>query len=353
MAEIIEDRVQESTTSTGTGALALAGAIVACRTFSSVCAIGDTFYGTIVAVDSNGAPQGPWECGHYTYSANNTITRTTVTASSNSNSPVNFGTGVKRVFIDLTAAQIKNFQSNATSTSTTPYGQDPSLFAPTPIFDEEFNGSALDSNTWNTAIWYQTPDSTINFNVANGSLSIWPDLNYVNRTIDTDGKFYLNAGTYVEAKIKFNTGLGATSNFWLYNHDTATHPGVSISHTFDGTAGYSSSNYHPTNFKCSVDSSDSTNVGSINAANYVTVPDLSTAFHIYAVKWTSSGFTFYFDGAQVGSTISASFTSRMYILLTLWFTASGDPNGAPSTANTPQGQGNSMQVDYVRAWTIK
>jgi beta-glucanase (GH16 family) len=83
----------------------------------------------------------------------------------------------------------------------------------------------------------------------------------------------------------------------------------------------------------------------------ITVPDLSLGFHIYAVSWTSTGFTFYFDGVQAGPTITTSaLTLRMYILLSVWF---GGASGTPTTANTPTGPANAMQIDYVRAWTIK
>lgn len=105
MTLIREDRIAETTTTTGSGVLTLGGAIsTAFKTFTSVCAIGDTFYGTIEGVDGFGVPTGEWEDGLYTYSAANQITRTTVQRSSNANAAVVFSAGTKRVFLAMTRA---------------------------------------------------------------------------------------------------------------------------------------------------------------------------------------------------------------------------------------------------------
>lgn len=106
MAQVIADRVKESTVSTGTGALTLAGAAVGYQAFSAVCSVNDTVYYAIEAVDSNGVATGAWEVGLGTYSAANTLTRTTPQASSNGGAAVNFAAGTKGVWIDLTATEI-------------------------------------------------------------------------------------------------------------------------------------------------------------------------------------------------------------------------------------------------------
>ena len=106
MALISDDRIFETTTTTGTGALALAGAAVGFKAFSAVCSIGDTCYYSIEAVDGSGVPTGDWETGLGTYSAANTLTRTTPQKSSNANAAVTFAAGTKRVYISSTAAQL-------------------------------------------------------------------------------------------------------------------------------------------------------------------------------------------------------------------------------------------------------
>lgn len=104
MAHIWEDRVLETSTTTGTGNFTLAGAITGYRAFSAVCSTSDTVYYSIVAVDANGIPTGEWETGLGTYSAANTLTRTTVLESSNAGAAVNFSAGTKRVGLTTVAA---------------------------------------------------------------------------------------------------------------------------------------------------------------------------------------------------------------------------------------------------------
>ena len=70
MPRIAEDRVLETTTTTGTGALTLAGAVTGLRAFSAVMTSpSDTCYYVIEAVDGSGVPTGEWETGLGTYSA--------------------------------------------------------------------------------------------------------------------------------------------------------------------------------------------------------------------------------------------------------------------------------------------
>ena len=94
MALIIKDRVKETTTTTGTGNVALGGAVSNFVTFSSVLSDSDTTYYAIV--DSNNSD---FEVGLGTYvSSGNTIARTTVLASSNSGSAVDLSAGSKVIF---------------------------------------------------------------------------------------------------------------------------------------------------------------------------------------------------------------------------------------------------------------
>jgi len=64
-----DDRVLESTTTTGTGPLTLAGAITGFRQFSAVCEQNDEKPCMVEAVDSNGVPTGTWQTGLYRFSS--------------------------------------------------------------------------------------------------------------------------------------------------------------------------------------------------------------------------------------------------------------------------------------------
>ena len=105
MSLIIADRVKETSSSVGAGDLTLDGAITGFQTFAAKCAIGDTFYYALQAVDGGGAPTGEWECGLGTYSAANVLTRTTVTASS-TGSILSLAAGSNQVFIAMPAEQV-------------------------------------------------------------------------------------------------------------------------------------------------------------------------------------------------------------------------------------------------------
>jgi hypothetical protein len=90
MALVVKDRVQETSTTTGTGSLTLLGAVTGFQTFSSAIGNTNTTYYTI----QNGAE---WEVGVGTVSAG-ALSRDTVLESSNSGSLVNFSAGTKFVF---------------------------------------------------------------------------------------------------------------------------------------------------------------------------------------------------------------------------------------------------------------
>jgi hypothetical protein len=106
MAFVIADRVRESSVTTGTGSIALAGAVIGYRAFSSVLSTGDTTYYTIA--DQGGAN---WEVGIGTFTSPSTLARTTILSSSNSGSVVTFTAGTKDVFISLPASKTNTVAS--------------------------------------------------------------------------------------------------------------------------------------------------------------------------------------------------------------------------------------------------
>ena len=118
MSFVVADRVKETSTTTGTGDFTLAGASTAHRAFSSVCSVGDTVFYCIQAVDSSGAPTGAWEVGYGTYSAANTLSRSSILASSNSNLAVNFSSGNKEAFLTAPASHLLWMREKLTSSRT-------------------------------------------------------------------------------------------------------------------------------------------------------------------------------------------------------------------------------------------
>ena len=102
-ANTMFDRVQETTTSPGTGNVSLAGAVSQYVTFQSVFALNQHFYYTIA--DTSGTN---WECGDGYLSAGSTLVRYQVTSSSNAGALVNFASGTQAIWCDISAASINN-----------------------------------------------------------------------------------------------------------------------------------------------------------------------------------------------------------------------------------------------------
>ena len=100
MALVINDRVKETSTTTGTGTLSLAGAETGYEGF--VAGIGTTNT-TYYAIELNSA--GEWEVGigTVTDATPDTLSRDTVISSSNGDALVNFSAGTKNVFCTLPA----------------------------------------------------------------------------------------------------------------------------------------------------------------------------------------------------------------------------------------------------------
>jgi hypothetical protein len=118
MALVLADRVQETSTTTGTGTLTLAGAVAGFQSFSVIGNANTTYY--CITEASTGA----WEVGTGTYtSSGTTLSRATVYASSNAGSLVNFTSGALTVFCTYPASQSvipSTFASPPALGSTTP-----------------------------------------------------------------------------------------------------------------------------------------------------------------------------------------------------------------------------------------
>ena len=97
MALAINDRVRETTSTTGTGAVTLGGAVDGFQTFAAGIGNSNTTY---YAISLNSANE--WEVGLGTLNGDSsTLTRTTVLQSSNSDAAVDFAAGAKEIFCTL------------------------------------------------------------------------------------------------------------------------------------------------------------------------------------------------------------------------------------------------------------
>ena len=97
MALVINNRVRELTSTTGTGAVTLGGAVGGFQSFAAGIGNSNTTY---YAISIN--TESEWEVGLGTLNSDSsTLTRTTVLESSNSDSAVDFSAGSKEVFCTL------------------------------------------------------------------------------------------------------------------------------------------------------------------------------------------------------------------------------------------------------------
>lgn len=110
MPLVVRDRVNETSTTVGTGTFTLAGAVTGFQSFSAI-GNGNTTYYTIALQGGS-----EWEVGLGTYtSSGTTLSRDTVLSSSAGGSKVSFSAGTKNVFCDYPAP--KAVYGDATDTA--------------------------------------------------------------------------------------------------------------------------------------------------------------------------------------------------------------------------------------------
>jgi beta-glucanase (GH16 family) len=299
-----------------------------------------------------------------------------------------FGAGPARLSDDLVAGQpigLGDFFLFAPPLdSVTPPGSQPvPVGQPTGkwalSFEDHFNASSLNTAVWNTVQFYGEievlPDgSKVSFNGtsatnydtnANGNscLRIWPQLTngskWVERTIDTDGKFSQKYG-YFEARMKMPVGRGLWPAFWLYNHIGNLRPEIDVVEAYNGagsSVGWGTNDVPvlPNNYSMGGTLLD--NGAALQTAGPWKLQStvfgfklLSDDFHVYATEWTETEVAFFFDGVEIARTSTFNVPYSMYLLLDLWYGgAAGVPS--PDASITPRGSSNSVLVDYVRAWT--
>jgi hypothetical protein len=98
MALVVKDRVQETTNTTGTGTITLAGAVTGFQSFSVIGNANTTYYAIVGGSE--------WEVGLGTYtSSGTTLARNTILESSNGGTAVNFSAGTKNVFVTYPAEE--------------------------------------------------------------------------------------------------------------------------------------------------------------------------------------------------------------------------------------------------------
>ena len=116
MAFVLNDRVKQTSTTTGTGTFSLTGTEVGFETF--VAGIGTT-NNTFYAISNDGTSEFEVGIGTVTDATPDTLSRTTVISSSNSDNKVDFTAGTKTVFCTYPAKRAPAAAMTATTYVTT------------------------------------------------------------------------------------------------------------------------------------------------------------------------------------------------------------------------------------------
>ena len=209
MALVLNDRVRETTTTTGTGAVALGGAVSGFETFAAGIGNSNTVYYAIVHRTA-----AEFEVGLGTLDGDSSdLTRTTVISSSNSDSAVNFASGTKDVFCTLPAS--KAVFEDADSHVTLPHD----LFIQGGLIDLKNDGGAVSqikfycessnahAQTLIGAPHSESASNTLTLPSSGGSsklLSATSTATVTNKSIDSDNNTITNI---VNADIKSSAAI--------------------------------------------------------------------------------------------------------------------------------------------------
>lgn len=162
MALVLGDRVLETSTTTGSGTISLAGASPGYQSFSTGVGNGNQTYYTIALEGGN-----EWEVGIGTYtSVGDTLSRDTVFASSASGAKVTFSAGTKQVFVTYPAEKaVYGDQSGNISVASNKIIDLATPTVATDAANKQYVDDLVASGiTYHTPVKYEVPDTTGNLN---------------------------------------------------------------------------------------------------------------------------------------------------------------------------------------------
>jgi hypothetical protein len=223
MALVLKDRVQETTTTSGTGTLTLSGAVAGFQTFSTAIGNGNTTFYTIY---DNTAYV--WEVGIGTVGAG-TLARTTVLSnSSGTTSPISLAGNTAFVFCTYPAEKSINYDANDVATIGETLGySDSGIIASFASTVAGYNQVVLQNKSTAT-------NASTNFNVSNDAGtagSNYAELGINSSTFTGTGSFNiagasyvasastdLTLGTYGAYSIHFVTNSSTTDAMTIFNN---------------------------------------------------------------------------------------------------------------------------------------
>jgi hypothetical protein len=196
------------------------------------------------------------------------------------------------------------------------------------IFDDEFNGTSLDTSKW-APYWFSngntqnnTTMETSNISVSGGYLNLI-DTGGTGAIVSTNpsagGNFQFTYGA-VEARIYLPASGSQVANWPAWWTDRQNWPTDGEMDVMEGLGGSACYHFHD----------PSGGPGGCANGNF-------SGWHTFGANWQAGSVTYYYDGKQVGTINSGITSSPMFLILE---NSSGSPSVTPST----------MKVDYVRVW---
>jgi hypothetical protein len=226
MALVLADRVQETSTSVGTGSFTLAGAVTGYQTFAVIGNGNTTFY---TIADQGGSN---WEVGIGTYSTTGpTLARTTVLSNSNGNtSPVNFPAGTKTVFVTYPSEQSVNLDASGNVSA---LGTIASGVWQGSTIGVAYGGTGVTSSSGANSVVLRDANQNIAVNRVNqsntnttasgGTTALTAASSYIHSLVGTGGQTYtLPDATTLTTGVAFVFNNLATGTLTIQDYATAT-----------------------------------------------------------------------------------------------------------------------------------
>jgi len=226
MALVLADRVQETSTSVGTGSFTLAGAVTGYQTFAVIGNGNTTFY---TIADQGGSN---WEVGIGTYSTTGpTLARTTVLSNSNGNtSPVNFPAGTKTVFVTYPSEQSVNLDASGNVSA---LGTIASGVWQGSTIGVAYGGTGVTSSSGANSVVLRDANQNISVNRVNqantnttasgGTTALTAASSYIHSLVGTGGQTYtLPDATTLTTGVAFVFNNLATGTLTIQDYATAT-----------------------------------------------------------------------------------------------------------------------------------
>ena len=323
MALVLADRVQETTTTTGTTDFVLGGAVTGFQTFLAGIGNANTCYYTAILPNST-----EWEVGIGTVgSAGAELARTTILASSASGSKVTFSAGQKFVFVTYPAEKSVNLDASG-------------------------NVSALgtvSSGVWNGTAITDTYLATISTaGKVSNSATTATNANTASAIVARDASGNFSAGT-ITASLSGNastaTSAGSVTNALTFNNGGT---GDTSGSTFNGSAAktlsYNSIGAQPTLVS-------GTNIKTVSGTSLLGSGDLGTI----GTGYGGTGLTSFTSGGAVYATSTSALTTGTLPLTgggtgaTTAQTAMNTLAGAVTSGSYLRGNGTNVVLSTIQA----